>query len=53
MVYKAEVTTNTTFKEYYETSEKEFKSRYNNHIHDLSDTYSILMVRNYPNTFGC
>ena len=31
MVYKAEVTTNTTYKEYYGTSEGEFKSRYNNH----------------------
>ena len=31
MVYKAEVTTNTTNKEYYGTSEGEFKSRYNNH----------------------
>ena len=32
MVYKAEVTTNTTYKEYYVTSEREFKSRYNNHM---------------------
>ena len=31
MVYKAKVTTNTTYKEYYGTSEWEFKSRYNNH----------------------
>ena len=31
MVYEAEVTTNTTYKEYYLTSEGEFKSRYNNH----------------------
>ena len=31
MVYKAEVTTNTTYKEYYGTSEGDFKSRYNNH----------------------
>ena len=31
MVYKAEVTTNTTYKEYYGTSERDFKSRYNNH----------------------
>ena len=31
MVCKAEVTTNTTYKEYYGTSEGEFKSRYNNH----------------------
>lgn len=32
MAYKAEITTNTTYKEYYGTSEKGFKSRYNNHI---------------------
>ena len=31
MVYMAEITTNTTYKEYYGTSEGEFKSRYNNH----------------------
>ena len=31
MVYKAEVSTNTTYKEYYGASEKEFKPRYNNH----------------------
>ena len=31
MVYKAEVSTNTTYKEYYGASEGEFKSRYNNH----------------------
>ena len=31
MVYKAEVTTNTTYKEYYGTSEEEFKFRYKNH----------------------
>ena len=30
MVSKEEVTTNTTYKEYYGTSEGEFKSRYNN-----------------------
>ena len=35
MVYKAEVTTNTTYKEYYGTSEGEFKSRYNNHMQSL------------------
>ena len=32
MVYKAEVTTNTTYKEYYGMSLGEFKSRYNNHL---------------------
>ena len=33
MIYKAEVTTCTACKEYYGTSEGEFKSRYNNHTH--------------------
>ena len=31
IVCKAEVTTSTTYKEYYGTSEGEFKCRYNNH----------------------
>ena len=31
MVQKAEVITNTSYKEYYGTSEEDFKSRYNNH----------------------
>ena len=31
MVYKAEVSSNTTYKEYHEASEGEFKSRSNNH----------------------
>ena len=31
MIYKAEVSTNTTYKEYYGASEGEFKSRYHNH----------------------
>ena len=31
MAYKTEVTTNTTYEEYYGTSEGELKSRYNNH----------------------
>ena len=31
MVYKAEVSTNTTYKEYYGASERVFKSRYNNY----------------------
>ena len=35
MVYKAEVATNTTYKEYYGTSEGELKSRYNNHTQSL------------------
>ena len=43
MVYKAEVTINTTYKEYYGTSEGELKSRYNNytqsfrHISHIND----------------
>ena len=32
MRYKAEVTTKTTYKEYYGTPEGEFKSRYNSHM---------------------
>ena len=32
LVCKAEVTTNTTYKEYYVALEGEFKSRYNNHM---------------------
>ena len=51
MVYKAEVSSNTTYKEYYAVSEGEFKSRYNNQ-RNLSETYLILMTRNYSNTFG-
>ena len=35
MVYKAEVTTNTAYNEYYGTSEGEFKSRFNNHTRSL------------------
>ena len=31
MVYKVEITINTTYKEYYGTSEGEFKFRYNNY----------------------
>ena len=44
VVYKAEVTPNITYKEYYGTSEGEFKSRYNNytqsfrHISHINDT---------------
>ena len=55
MVYKAEVSTNTTYKEYYGASEGKFKSRYNNHtqsfrnIFHINDTeLSILMTRNFP-----
>ena len=35
MVYKAEVATNNTYKEYYGTSEGELKSRCNNHAQSL------------------
>ena len=41
MVYKAEVTTNTTYKEYYGTPEGEFKSRYNNHTQSYRHTSHI------------
>ena len=41
MVYKAEVTTNTTYKEYYGTLEGEFKSRYNNHTQSYRHTSHI------------
>ena len=41
MVYKAEVTVNTTYEECYGMSEGEFNSRYNNHIRNLSDIYDI------------
>ena len=41
MVYKAEVSTNTTYKEYYEVSEGEFKSRYNNHTHSFRNICHI------------
>ena len=41
MVYKAEVSTNTTYKEYYEASEGEFKSRYNNHTQSFRNISHI------------
>ena len=41
MVYKAEVTVNTTYEKCYGTSEGEFNSRYNNHIRNFSDIYHI------------
>ena len=41
MVYKAEVSTNTTYKEYYGASEGEFKSRYNNHIQSFRNISHI------------
>ena len=44
MVYKAEVSTNTTYKEYYGVDKII--------IRNLSETYLILMTQNYPNTFG-
>ena len=41
MVYKAEVSTNTTYKEYYGASEGEFKSRYNNHMQSFRNISHI------------
>ena len=41
MVYKAEVSTNTTYKEYYGASEGEFKSRYNNHTQSFRNISHI------------
>ena len=53
MVEKAELTSNTTYKEYYGTSEGEFKSRYNNtqsfrhicHINDSELSRYLLMLK--------
>ena len=51
MVYKAEVSTNTTYKEYYEHRKR--SSNLDTIItRNLSETFLILMTRNYPNTFG-
>ena len=41
IVYKAEVSTNTTYKEYYGVSEGEFKSRYNNHTQSFRHIFHI------------
>ena len=41
MVYKGEVTTNTTYNECYGTSEEGLKSRYNNHTQSLRRTSQI------------
>ena len=41
MVYKAEVSTNTTYKEYYGASEGEFKSKYNNHTQSFRNISHI------------
>ena len=41
MVYEAEVSTNTTYKEYYGASEGEFKSRYNNHTQSFRNISHI------------
>ena len=41
MVYKAEVSTNTTYKEYYRVSKGEFKSRYNNHTQSFRNISHI------------
>ena len=41
MVYKAEVSTNATYKKYYGASEGEFKSRYNNHMESFRNVSRI------------
>ena len=41
MVYNAEVSTNTTYKEYYGVSDGEFKSRYNNHMQSFRNMSHI------------
>ena len=41
MVYNAELSTNTTYKEYYGASEGEFKSRYNNQTHSFRNISHI------------
>ena len=41
MVHKAEVSTNTIYKEYYGASDGEFKSRYNNHTQSFRDISHI------------
>ena len=41
MKYKAGITTNTTYKEYYGTSEGEFKSRCNNHTQSFRNISHI------------
>ena len=52
MVCKAEVTINITYKEYYGASEGQSNPD-TIIIHNLSDTYLISMIRNYPKSFGC
>ena len=41
MIYKAEVSINTTYKEYYGASEGDFKFRYNNHTQSLRNISHI------------
>ena len=41
MVYKTEVSANTTYREYYGASEGEFKSRYNNHTQSFRNISHI------------
>ena len=41
MVFKAEVTINATYKEYYGTSEGEFTSLYNNHMQSFRHIYYV------------
>ena len=42
MVCKAEVSTNTTYKEYYRASEGELKSRYNDHMQSFRNISYII-----------
>ena len=51
VVYKADVSTNTTYKEYYGAS-KGSSNLDTIIIRNLSERYLILITRNYPNTFG-
>ena len=41
MIYKVEVSTNISYKEYFGASEEEFKSRYNNHKQSFRDISHI------------
>ena len=52
MVYKAEVSTNTTYKEYFGASEGGGSNLDTIIIRNLSETYLKLMSWSYPNTFG-
>ena len=53
MVYKAEVSTNTTYKEHYGASDRGGggSNLETIIIRNLSETHLILMTWNYPNNF--